>query len=89
VTYCEQLLDVELKADAKHQKDDANLRELLGQERVGDETRRIRTHQCAGEQVADNGRQTEALGDVAQYERGAKASRQRQDEIVGMHVVAS
>ena len=50
----EQFLDVELQADAEHQQDDADLGELLGEVRVGDEARRVRPDQRAGEQVADD-----------------------------------
>ena len=38
----QQLLEVELQADAEHQQDHADLGELLGQRRVGDEARRVR-----------------------------------------------
>ena len=71
----EQFLDVELQADAEHQQDDADLRQLLGQRRVGDEARRVRADQRAGEQVADDRRQAEALRDVAQDERGRRGLR--------------
>ena len=37
----EQLLDVKLQADAEHQQDDADLGELLGDVRVGDEAWRV------------------------------------------------
>ena len=81
----QQFLDVELQADAEHQQDDADLRQLLGQGRVGDEAGRVRADQRAGEQVADDGRKPEALRDVAQDQRGAEASGQRQDQVVCMH----
>ena len=38
----EQLLEVEVQADAEHQQDDADLGELLGQVLVGDEARACR-----------------------------------------------
>ena len=50
----QQLLEVELQADAEHQQDDADLGELLGQRRVGDEARRVRPDEHAGQQVADD-----------------------------------
>ena len=68
----QQFLDVELQADAEHQQDDADLGQLLGEGRVGHETRRVRADQRAGQQVADDRRQPEALGDETEDERGAK-----------------
>ena len=62
----EQFLDVELQADAEHQQNDADLRELLGQRGVGDEARRVRADERPGQQVADDRRQPEPLGEVAQ-----------------------
>ena len=56
----EQLLDVELQADAEHQEDDADLGELLGEGGIGHEAGRVRPDQRAGEQVADDGREAEA-----------------------------
>ena len=41
----EQLLEMELQADAEHQQDDADLGQLLGEVRVGDEARRVRADQ--------------------------------------------
>jgi hypothetical protein len=87
--HSEQLFDVELKADAEHQQNDADLRQVLGQGCVGDESRRVRAHQRTREQVADDRRKADALGEVAQYQGRTKASRNRQDEIVTMHVIAS
>ena len=45
----EQLLDVELQADAEHQQDDADLGELLGDVAIGDEPRRVRADEQPGQ----------------------------------------
>ena len=37
----EQFVEVELEADAEHQEDDADLGELFGERRVGDEAGRV------------------------------------------------
>ena len=50
----QQLLDMELQADAEHQEDHADLGELLGQARIGHESRGVRTDQRTGQQVADD-----------------------------------
>jgi hypothetical protein len=80
---------MELEADAEHQQDDADLGQLLGQRGVGDETGSMRAHERPGEQVADDGRKTEALCEVAKYQRRTEAPRQREDEGVSMHIALS
>ncbi len=50
----EQLVEMELEADAEHQQDDADLGELAGEMCVGDEAGRVGADQQAGEQVADD-----------------------------------
>ena len=37
------------------------------------------------QQVADDRRQAEPMGEIAEDERGREAAGQRQDEIIGMH----
>ena len=56
----QQVLEREVQADAEHQQDHADLGELGG-ERVGDEARRERADGDAGEQIADDRRQAEAV----------------------------
>ena len=85
----EQFFEMELQADAEHQQDDADLGQLLGQRGVGDEAGRVRADERPGQQVADDRRQAEPLREVAEDQRRAEAARQRQDEGVSMHVVAS
>jgi hypothetical protein len=81
----EQFLDVELQAHAKHQQDDADLGQLLGQVRIGDEPGRIGTHGHASEQISDDGGEAEALREVPEHQRGRKSTSQRQDQIERMH----
>ena len=81
----QQFLEVELQPDAEHQQDDADLGELLGQRRVGDEAGRVRADQRAGEQVADDRRQAEPLREVAEHQRGGQAAGQREDQVVAVH----
>jgi hypothetical protein len=64
----EQLLEMKLEANAEHQEDDADLGELLRHRGVGDETRRVRTDEDAGEQIADDRRKAEALREVSEDE---------------------
>ena len=63
---------MELETDAEHQQDDADLGQLLGQRGIGDEARRVRTHERPGEQVADDGGEAEALGEIAENSAAAR-----------------
>jgi hypothetical protein len=51
----DQLLEVEAKAHAEEQQDDADLGEVLGHRAVGNEAGRERAHQDARQQIADDG----------------------------------
>ncbi len=48
-----EILEREMQADAEHQQNDADLGELIGKRDIGDEARRRRPDQHAGEQIAD------------------------------------
>ena len=85
-THRQQFVEMELQADAEHQQDDADLRQLFRQRRIGHEARRVRPDQHAGQQIAHDRRKAQALGDVAKHERGAEAAREGQDELVTVHV---
>jgi hypothetical protein len=77
---------VEVQADAEHEQDDADLRHLLRQVPVGDEPRRVRADDDAGQQVADDRREPQSLGDVPQDQRGRQPAGQRQDQVqVAVH----
>ncbi|GGE13753.1 hypothetical protein GCM10008012_65370 [Rhizobium anhuiense] len=69
-----------MQADAEHQKDDAHFGELTGKGGVGDEARGERPHQDAGHQVADERRQPEPIGAVAQDRGENKTDGNRRDE---------
>ena len=83
----EQLLEVELQADAEHQQDDADLGQLLGEGGVGHKAGRVRADERAGQQIADDRRQAEALRDVAEDQRRGQAAGERQDEVIRVHLV--
>ena len=81
----QQLLEVEVQADAEHEQDDADLGQLVRQVLVGDEAGRVRARRRSPPAVADDGRQPEAERDVAADECRGQAARQRQDEIDVVH----
>ena len=55
-----------MQADAEHQQDDADLGELFGEILVGDIARRERADQDAGQQIADQRRDAQTLGERAE-----------------------
>ncbi|MNJ60138.1 hypothetical protein D3C77_558510 [compost metagenome] len=55
-----------MQADTEHQQHHADFRQLRGQFDIGDETRRGRAEQNAGEQVANQCRELQLLGDEAE-----------------------
>ena len=71
---------MKLQSDAEHQQDDADVGELLGEARVGDEAGRIRSDRHSGKQVADEGRESEPLREVTERQRGGETGRQREDQ---------
>ena len=76
----EQVVEVEVQADAEHQQDDADLGELLGERGVADEAGGVRADRDAGEQIADDGREAEPLRDAAQHPRGGERGGDGRDE---------
>ncbi len=52
----EQVVEVKLKSDAEHQKDDADLGQLVRQFLVGDEAGCVRSNGETGKKIADDGR---------------------------------
>ena len=81
----QQFLEMELQPDAEHQQDDAELGELIGQPDVGDESRRVGADDNPGEQVADDGREMQALGEIAEDERRGEPADKRGDEVEAVH----
>ena len=71
----QQFFDVELEPDAEHEQNDADFGELFCQRRVGDEAGCVRPHQRARQQVTDNRRKPEAVGEEAQYQGRGEPSR--------------
>ncbi len=64
----QQVLEREMQADAEHQQDDADLGQLVGEALVGDEARREGPDQHAGQQIADQRRDAQAVGERAEDE---------------------
>ena len=71
----QQVLGREVQADAEHQENDADLGELIGDILVGDEARRERPDEDAGDEIADERRQLEAVRDDAEAEGEHEAER--------------
>jgi hypothetical protein len=80
-----QFVDMELQADAEHQEDDADFGKLLGECRIGDESRRVRSDRHAGQQVPDDRRQAGALREIAEDQCSAEATGQRKNQIERVH----
>ena len=76
----QQVLEREMQANPEHQQDDADFGELIGNALVGDEARRERADGDAGEQIADQRRQPQALGHEAEGEGEHKPYGERRDE---------
>ena len=76
---------MELQAHAEHQQDDADFRELLGKAAIDDEPGRVRADERAGQQIADNGRQAEAVRDVSEEKRDTQPGGEREDQVITMH----
>ena len=76
---------MKLQADAKHDQDHADFRELFGDGRVRFDTWRMRSDRNPGDQVADDGREAEALGEISEDQRRAKARGKRENELDAVH----
>jgi hypothetical protein len=60
---------VEVQADTEHQEDDADFGELLGDVDIAGKPWGVRPDRDPGQQVPDNGRKAQSLGDQAQDPR--------------------
>src|SRR5437868_7282432 len=69
-----------MQADAEHQQDDADFRELLRQALVGIEAGRIGADRDTGEEVADKRRDAQAVCDRAEDKRQADADNDRRNQ---------
>lgn len=76
----EEILQRKMQADAEHQQDDADFRELVRQLLVGDETGRERADDDAGKKVAGDRRQAEAMCDQPRQEGEADTGNQGCDQ---------
>jgi hypothetical protein len=57
-----------MQADAEHQQDDPELRELGCKRLIGDEARRERAYRNTGEQISNQWRYAEPLRKCSKYE---------------------
>ena len=67
-TNAQQILEREMEADAEHQQDHAELGELARKLGIGDNAGGERTRRDAGQQIANQRRHPEAIGDSAENE---------------------
>ena len=81
----QQLLHVELQAHAEHQQDDADLGQLLGYRRIGDEARRVRADHRPAIRYPTIGDRPMRLREVAEHQRGGEAAGEREDQAVAVH----
>jgi hypothetical protein len=79
---------VELQADAEHQQDDADLRELLCEVDVSGVARSVRADNDTGDEVANDRRKAKPLREIAANEGGAKPSGERENEPGFRHAIA-
>ena len=69
-----------MQADSEHQQDHADLGELRRERLVGDETGRGRPGDDAGDQIADERRQPQALREQAQHQGQHEADAEQGDQ---------
>jgi hypothetical protein len=79
---------MKLQTDAEHQQDHPDFRQLLGKRRIGDKARRVRPDEGAGQEVADDRRQADSLGDVAQEEGRGEPAGERENQVVAVQRVS-
>ncbi len=81
----EELLHLEMEADAEHQEDDADLGELGREAAMRDEARGEGPDRDPGEEVADDRGEAKALADEPEHERCAQPAGERQDQTEIVH----
>ena len=77
----QQILEMEMQADAEHEQDDADLRALGSGGGIRHEARRIGADQHARQQVAHQRGEAQFLREESQHGGGRQTASQRQDEI--------
>ena len=75
-----QVVDREMKPDAEHQQDDAELGQLRRNLTVGDISRRERADHDTRQEIADQRRQPQPVGGRAEKERQHEAGDDRRNE---------
>lgn len=78
----QQLVEMETQADAEHQQHDADLGKLLRHLAACHEAGGVRTHGDASQQISDDGRDPDPLGDETQDEGDGEAAGEGQDDIM-------
>ncbi len=76
----EEVVEREMEPDAEHQKNHADIGELVGDALIGDVTGREGSDQDAGEEITDERRELEAVGDEAQAEGEPESYGKRRNE---------
>ena len=84
LSHLHQVSEREMQTDAEHQQDDADLRQLRSQLRIGDKTHCVRADSDPGHQIADQGRELQPVGQHAEHEGQHKAADQGENQAVGM-----
>jgi hypothetical protein len=77
----DELAQVEMHPDAEHQQYDPELRQLLGNGTMGYEAGGEWPHHDTCQQIADDGRESEALREQAEDERCAEPAGYGEDEV--------
>ena len=81
----EQFVEMELKADAEQEKDDADFGHLVGQAGVGDKPRSVRADDNPGQQISNNRGEADAVGEESKDQGGSQATGQGQDQVEVVH----
>ena len=76
---------MKLQTDTEHQQDDADLRELFGNAAIDGDAGSVRSDEHAGQQVADDGRQTKAVGDVPEEKGDPQPDGKRENQVISVH----
>jgi hypothetical protein len=78
---------MEVEADAEHQEDDADFRELGRDPGVRHEAGRVGPDDDAGEEVAEDGGKAELVGEESQHQGDGERRRQHRDQLKFMHSI--
>ena len=81
--YREQLLEREMQSDAEHQQNDADLGKLARERLIGNKAGRRRAYEHAGDEIADERRQTQPMGERAEYPGKGQRNDDGGDQRVG------